>query len=383
MDETVLLGNDTMDVTKLTQAPVRSAEESDESEDSSVDDVVEYYRMAWGAVEVDGDAEGVVSARRLAAAVTALNAAKSPDAVDIGEQDTGAAGTAEPKEERKPDGPSSLPWSSLLSVLSLTRRTSLQQSRLAELLVRQAVRLLPQNHRDRYEEEWLAELAQVQGRFPPLMMALRILAGTRSMARVLRRQSVRSLNSTLPIRRSKATGISLTVAVTTLVGLCYFCLVNGMLNRQRATLAFLIALSLGILTFRVARRKWPSTGSNNGRVFDQRKTRTWQKAYWQLNAGVMSVNDDLRRVWQRAAGFGKPLKITVARTFDDLMLVVNYIAGSTLNTVKTHVSSAVFRNRVAQHGRPTRRTTEAEARPSPTSSWSSSRGPTATKATRR
>src|SRR6266568_2851360 len=94
MDETVLLGNDTMDVTKLTQAPVRSAEESDESEDSSVDDVVEYYRMAWGAVEVDGDAEGVVSARRLAAAVTALNAAKSPDAVDIGEQDTGAAGTA-------------------------------------------------------------------------------------------------------------------------------------------------------------------------------------------------------------------------------------------------------------------------------------------------
>ncbi len=270
-----------------------------------------------------------------------------------------------------------------LSVLSLTRRTSLQQSRLAELLVRQAVRLLPQNHRDRYEEEWLAELAQVQGRFPPLMMALRILAGTRSMVRVLRRQSVRSLNSTLPVRRSKATGISLTVAVTTLVGLCYFCLVNGMLNRQRATLAFLIALSLGILTFRVARRKWPSTGSNNGRVFDQRKTRTWQKAYWQLNAGVMSVNDDLRRVWQRAAGFGKPLNITVARTFDDLMLVVNYIAGSTLNTVKTHVSSAVFRNRVAQHGRPTRRTTEAEARPSPTSSWSSSRGPTATKATRR
>jgi hypothetical protein len=59
--------------------------------------------------------------------------------------------------------------------------------RLAVQLVRRAVRQLPAEHRERYEEEWLAELQAVPGVMTfKLTMAVRITCRARSTGRAIR-----------------------------------------------------------------------------------------------------------------------------------------------------------------------------------------------------
>jgi lipopolysaccharide/colanic/teichoic acid biosynthesis glycosyltransferase len=57
---------------------------------------------------------------------------------------------------------------------------------LTERLLRRAARVLPEAHRDRYQEEWLAEVEALPGRFARLAMALRILLGAPGTAQALR-----------------------------------------------------------------------------------------------------------------------------------------------------------------------------------------------------
>jgi hypothetical protein len=65
---------------------------------------------------------------------------------------------------------------------------------LAQRVIRLAVRLLPRAHRDRYREEWTAELDEMERQHvSQLVSSLRILLGAPSMGRVLRVQDRRQL----------------------------------------------------------------------------------------------------------------------------------------------------------------------------------------------
>jgi len=61
---------------------------------------------------------------------------------------------------------------------------------LSKRLIRLAIRRLPNAHRSRYEEEWLAELEEVPGKLAKLVVALGILANAARMSRVLRGHSI-------------------------------------------------------------------------------------------------------------------------------------------------------------------------------------------------